>query len=372
MIAAFERMQALDGFVRTALECSVYVAPLDHGLTYEELLETGARLGFQKGELTDAIDRVGPRRTFGDSRIRLPNVPLMAEFIIEREPDFRNVHAFEFVNLYLQRLIRAHGRGAGRVPRKVLVGSGVAEDLPEHDIEVAISMYLASEHFIEKDGYLTFGLGRENYALPSVQVSQNRIQLEPDQRRRQTYEAVKDAIQRRTDGRPPSADPLVAFEASLERLGHGRFRIWWSRTLSELSVSNPVTTPLSTCVLAAALAEGALTFVVGRARDLGLATMNSKTFQESSTRWKFEDLLASASAGGKDAIFDPKLRERADRLNRIRQRIHVGRLMAEKPSGPIPDTRPEEAEEALETVKMLLRRILDWLDEHPSPEGTPA
>src|SRR5262245_54085395 len=138
-------MQILDTFVKTALECSIYVAPLDHGLTYDELLEAGARLGFQKGELGEAITRVEPNRVFGNPRLRLPNVPFVADFLIEREPDFRNVHAFEFVNLYLQKLIRAHGRGAGRVPRKLLVGTGVADGLPEHDIDVAISMYLASE-----------------------------------------------------------------------------------------------------------------------------------------------------------------------------------------------------------------------------------
>jgi hypothetical protein len=122
-------------------------------------------------------------------------------------------------------------------------------------------------------------------------------------------------------------------------------------------------------VLAAALAEAALTFVVGRAQTLNLATLNSKTFAESPTQWKFDDLLKSAAAGGPDAIFDQGTRDRADRLNTVRQRIHAGRLIALTPTGPIPDIRPEEPREAVETLDAILRRILDWLDAHPAPKG---
>jgi len=78
-----------------------------------------------------------------------------------------------------------------------------------------------------------------------------------------------------------------------------------------------------------------------------------------------DELLKSAAAGGPDAIFDQKTREKAERLNLIRQRIHVGRLMANL--GPIPDTQPEEATEAIETMKIILRAILDWLEHHPTP-----
>jgi hypothetical protein len=53
-------------------------------------------------------------------------------------------------------------------------------------------------------------------------------------------------------------------------------------------------------------------------------------------------------------------------VNTIRQRIHAGRLMAEIPVGPIPDTRPEEAREAIETLDAILRRILDWIGAHPT------
>jgi hypothetical protein len=185
--------------------------------------------------------------------------------------------------------------------------------------------------------------------------------------RKEVYEVVKDIIERRTDGRAPSADPINAFAAKLAELGQVRFQVWWARTVSELNRTNHPQMPMVTCVLAAALSEAALAFVVNRARSLGTPTMSSKTFDDPPTRWKFEDLLRSAAAGGPDAIFDQKTRDRAENLNLIRQRIHVGRLMAG--AGPIPDSRPEEASEAIETMHTILRLILDWLDRHPAPKS---
>lgn len=98
---------------------------------------------------------------------------------------------------------------------------------------------------------------------------------------------------------------------------------------------------------------------------LGLATLNSRKFEEPSTQWKFRDLLTSAAAGKDDRIFDSKVEDRAERLNQIRNRIHVGKLLAEVGPAPIPDTRPEEAAEAIETCRIVIRSVLDWLGKHP-------
>ena len=84
VIAAWERMQAVEGFVKTALECSIYVTPLDHGLTYDELLEAGTRLGFEKGEIGDAIQRVDKGRVYGDPRFRLEEEPFEYNFVLVR------------------------------------------------------------------------------------------------------------------------------------------------------------------------------------------------------------------------------------------------------------------------------------------------
>jgi hypothetical protein len=42
------------------------------------------------------------------------------------------------------------------------------------------------------------------------------------------------ALQRRSDGRLKSVEPLTAFVDELERLGHESFRLWWSQTVGEL------------------------------------------------------------------------------------------------------------------------------------------
>ena len=49
---------------------------------------------------------------------------------------------------------------------------------------------------------------------------------------------------------------------------------------------------------------------------------------------------------------------------RARQRIHAGRMLEEHPRG-VPDLRPDEARESVETATAVVRRILDWLEAHP-------
>ena len=43
-------------FLKLAVECNVYVDPIDPGLSFEELIEIGNRFGRQAGEITDHID----------------------------------------------------------------------------------------------------------------------------------------------------------------------------------------------------------------------------------------------------------------------------------------------------------------------------
>src|SRR5208282_3699473 len=125
-------------------------------------------------------------------------------------------------------------------------------------------------------------------------------------------------IARRDDGRLQHAEPLDAFAEELERLGYRQFRMWWMQTVSELRQSNPSSTPVAVAVLAAALVEGALTFIVKH---------------------------ASAASGGPAAILDLHSKARTETLIRTRQRIHAGRMLADYPAGP-PDLRPDEARDA--------------------------
>ena len=59
------RQQEVQQFLAAALECSVYVAPKDPGLTHAELFEAGGRVGYQEGELGDALGASPHRCTSG-------------------------------------------------------------------------------------------------------------------------------------------------------------------------------------------------------------------------------------------------------------------------------------------------------------------
>jgi hypothetical protein len=83
--------------------------------------------------------------------------------------------------------------------------------------------------------------------------------------------------------------------------------------------------------------------------------------------WKFNDLIHGAKSG--DASVDPILDERTAQrgldLHETRQRIHAGFLIDHVPTGPIPDLRPEEARDALQTADALVRSVLDWIERNP-------
>jgi hypothetical protein len=361
-------MQSVADVLHLAFECSVHAAPREPGLTHEEIHEIARRLGLQPGEVNDALRGVIRGARFGEPRLLPERAPVQADFFFEDDPELRNAAAFEFVLVHLRDLAKAVGRDRAGAERSSIVANAVAKGLRAHDVEVAITSYELAEWIEEKDGALRLVSGRETYALPSLQINQRtRDMRRRRERLSEVLDVVRDVVARRSDGRPKYAEPLDAFAEALDGLGHARFRTWWTQTVAEMRRANATTAPMSACVLSAALSEAALAFVVARARKLALGTMASKTFGESPTRWKFEDLLASAAAGGTDAIFDQRTRDRADRLNTIRQRIHAGRLMADVPTGPIPDTRPEEAREALETVAVVVRSVLDWIDRHPAP-----
>jgi hypothetical protein len=177
---------------------------------------------------------------------------------------------------------------------------------------------------------------------------------------------VKDVIQRRTDGRPQSAEPFEAFAEQLENLGYGQFRLWWDQTVAELGRSDPHSSPLSALVLAAALVEGALTLVVSHARGLGLGVFGSNDFAGDPRTWRIEKLVTGAAHNA--AILDLQTKNRADGLIRTRQRIHAGRMLSAFPKGvPVPDLRPEEAREAKAVSEQVVRSVIDWLSKYPPP-----
>lgn len=221
---------------------------------------------------------------------------------------------------------------------------------------------------IEQHGVVRFAPGREGYPSPEQQRNQIRspigqsIARKPNRAR--VYPIVKDVLARRSDGRPQHSEPFAAFANQLDSLGYGQFRVWWTLTVAELQSASSENRPLSVCAFAAALLEGALTFVVKHARKLDLGVFRSSDFDREPRTWTINALVASAASGGPSAILDATLTARAESLCRTRQRIHAGRVLSDYPTG-VPDLRPEEARDARATAELVVRRILDWLMTYP-------
>jgi hypothetical protein len=356
--------------IQLAVECSVYLAPTEPGLSWDELVEACGRLGFRPGEISDQLQFSGVQSFIGHQRM-LPSQQTRTSwsmFAIHTDPDYRNVQAFDFIGGTLNELARDVGTGRAQIDRKVLIERGRAQGLPELDLQAAVTILTLSEQLAETDGVLS--LARNRTALP-IFCEQQRPQDRPVYAplREKAFAAVKDIIERRSDGRPQHPEPLDAFAGRLAELGHGAFRVWWVQMVAELRRSDPQASPVSVLVLSAALVEGALAFVVRHARGLDVSIFKSTDFDKPPRTWKIEDLVKSA-AQGPDAILDHTALGRVTGLVSTRQRIHAGRMLEEYPRG-VPDLRPEEARDGRSTAELCVRRILDWLEHHPrgaSPE----
>ena len=225
--------QEIISFLKTALECSVLIDPLDPGLTFQELSEIGKRAGYQDGEINDALPHVGVAY-FGIRKL----LPTRQEtqswvFYFPEEPDYRNFEAFDFVVDALNALTRSEGAARALIERNVLVERAFAKGISRHDVQVAITWQVMSKQLEEKDGILRFANRNGVHGLPSEQM---KIHGRPHQKplRERAYPIVKDVIGRRADGRPVHAEPLDAFTDKLDELGYRPFRLWWTHTVAEL------------------------------------------------------------------------------------------------------------------------------------------
>jgi hypothetical protein len=352
--------------LQACLEASVYVAPSDFGLTYDELMEVGKSLGLKEGEINDALPQVGPivRPT---RRLVLPKHlwETLGHLAFLEDPDRRNVDAFDFVVTQLNELARQVGAAKASLDYNILLDRAQAHaQIKRRDIELAITLLVQSGQILSEDGTLKLPGGVRH--LPSAErtnlgSAHPRIP-KPDRERALPH--VKDVIERRSDGRAKSSEPLTAFADQMEKLGYGHFRLWWSQTVAELRFTQPSSSPLSALVLSAALVEAALTFVVKHAQSLSLGVFASPDFAKDPRTWKIEDLVKSAARGGDSAILDAQTTNRADGLIIARQRIHAGRMMSTYPGG-LPDLKPEEARESIGVAEQVVRKVLDWLEKYP-------
>jgi hypothetical protein len=357
--------QEIIKLLKAAIECSIFLDPIEPGLSYEEILEVGTQAGYQAGEVSDAAPRAGERLR-GFKRI-VPDHATRSfwHFLSYEEPELRNFEALDFIVSELNDRVRADGARNACLDRNVIVERAVAKEIPWNDIQAAITYQVLAEQLTETSGVLRFPNNGGVRPLPSEvlkQLNRDHRTTARNAARAQAYPIVKDIIERRMDGRPRFAEPLDAFAEQLDRLGYGVFRMWWTQTVAELRRSDVHTAPLSISVLAAALVEGALTFVVKHARELG--AFRSPDFDKDARTWQIENLVGSAASGGDSAVLDLQTKARAESLIRTRQRIHAGRMLSEFPAG-VPDIRPEEGREAKATADQVVRRVLDWLQKFP-------
>lgn len=358
--------QQVKALLLAALECSFYVAPEEPGLTNDELTEVGRRLNLQPGEMSDALLEVADvYMGMHDAERLLPSktgsLIHWQYFIQKEEPEYRDIAAFDYVYLALRDSARASGIGNVRLERKMLVERAIRDGISKNSILAAIAILIFTEVLQDTNGILQPITLAGDIAIPSENFRKNNIpQTRRDPARAAAYPIVQDVIGRRHDGRLPMAEPLDAFAGELDKLGYGQFRLWWQQFVSELRVLDAQTSPVAVLTTAAALVEGALTFVVQHARTLNLGVMGSKTFEGSPTSWRIDDLVGGASGGKDAAILNTLTRNRADHLVKARQRIHAGRMLSDFPGGP-PDLRPEEARDAKATAELVVRCVLDWL-----------
>jgi hypothetical protein len=286
------------------------------------------------------------------------------KFYMREEPEYRDVDAFDFVYTEFGGLARSLGQAGARIDRDTLVARAVASGIAEAGIETTVTILIFAEYLEEKDGVLRFRAPvYANGPLPGAQM-RNHHGTQPRNTRTELLPHVKDVVARRADGRPRRAEPFDALAERLGALGHGAFRAWWVQIAAELRRADVQASSVSVCVLAAALVEGALAFMVKHARSKQIGPFGSKDFEREPRFWKIEDLVGSAAAGGPSSILTPETKSRADGLIRTRQRIHAGRMLQDHPAG-IPDLRPEEARDAKQTAELVVRSVIDWLDRYP-------
>jgi hypothetical protein len=308
-------------FIQEALECSVFIAPKEPGLTFDEVLEIGKKIGLQAGEIGDALPFAA--KVYIGVKMLLPSDNAMAAWCLyfPETPDYRNFAAFDFVVSQLNTSVRAEGARNARLERTLLLSARSRST--SRETTSRITMQVMAGQLTDDDGVLRFPSGQwqGERGLPSATLqAQSRGHATRRDSRARLHPHVKDVIERRTDGRPKYAEPLDAFAEELDKLGYGSFRLWWKQIVAELRCGDVQCSPVSVSVLAAALVEGALTFIVKHAHGLGLGVFGSRTFDDNPRTWRIDDLVTSAAAGREAAILDAPTKNRAEALIRTRSK----------------------------------------------------
>jgi len=362
-------------FLQAALECSFYLAPTEPGLSYEEIYDVGSRAGLQLSEIRAALPLITNQPIRGRKLLPHSNTLKMWNFYhIHEKPEYRNFEAIDLIFSELRIGAKSDSTGNGALERSLIVERAIVRQIPANDIEAALAILIMCGQITEDHGSLSLASAGDSRPLPGDTHARamlaSRNQPRRNEPRARAYPLVAAVIRLRTAGRPIFVDPLDAFADELAKLGFGAFRLWWKQTVAELRRCDMKLSPVSMSVLAGALIEGALTFVVKHARDQDLAVFAAAKFDADPHEWKIEDLIASAASGKDAAILDPSTRYRVEGLLLTRRRIHAGWMLAEFPDG-VPDLRPDDMSDPKATAELVVHRVTAWLQKFPAEPITP-
>jgi hypothetical protein len=355
--------QKVQAFISVVLEAALYAYPRGNGISLPELIEVAQNHGFREGEVSDAARRW--QATSQDGKRLTIDEHDAIELAIHFSPNpFCPIEVFDFVFDQFHELAREVGHSRAQMDRNVLVSRGVKKGYDDQHVDIAIACYIEGKRLLrDKDGVISPSQHMFN-SRPSDSLGHSHQVVEGKRFEaiRDVLPAVKDVIARRGDGRPSFANPIRAFGSLIPRLGYDVFFQWWEQVRGELERTNRRVAPTTTVVLAASLAEAAFVFVAKEVRSTGLS-MQSKEMEKPPRQWSLNSLIKAAK-GGQAPLLDDDLGRRCERLNILRQRIHIGRFMKETTTPPSVDIRPEEAAEGVETLERLLRALLDWQGAH--------
>jgi hypothetical protein len=355
--------------IKDAVYASVYVEPAAHGLTHDELLQVAERLGVPHGTASASIESVYRGGMIGhDGSGRLVLRPEGYGHhettwpMFKRTGDRRNPAAYDAIDRTLQKIVADVGEHAAALTRDVLLArviqsSGIAEE----DIQAAVTFMRLGGQLIDDGDKLR--LAYPHAEQPSRVQQYQRAYPKPQAADLgPIFSVVTDVIRRRQPGVAKHPEPVIAFEKHIASLGkdYEYFAQWWRFLRNELALMTEEM-PTARITHLAALAEGALALVVEKGRSVG-GSMSEKLNPDDPTQWKFQHLIAAAKTGKPAIIKDEALAQECLTLNRVRQRIHAGRLLAERGNYPLPDAKPEEARQAKATTDKLIRAVLEWLE----------
>ena len=131
----------LQHLLSEALMASVFVRPLEPGLTYEEILEVGRRAGHQDGTIGDAMKSV-PTGYDGDRWIPSQEAFLRGRSFMPDDPEFLDYKAVDFIVIALNERVAAVGARDARVDRAVVTEAAVRAGHDRTAVQAAIVFML--------------------------------------------------------------------------------------------------------------------------------------------------------------------------------------------------------------------------------------